>query len=201
MQRPRVRNGLLALHKRYGKLLNLRVSLDHHTRELHERERGPRSWDRTLAGLDWLAENGFQIAIAGRTCWHESEADCRAAYAELIARRGWPIAADSRQQLVLLPEMDGEHDIPEITTACWGILKKSTRDVMCATTRMVVKRRGADKPTVLPCTLIAYEPAFDMGATLAEAAKANGAMFRDGAVKLCHSHCAKFCVLGGGSCS
>ena len=27
------------------------------------------------------------------------------------------------------------------------------------------------------------------------------AMFEDGAVKLCHPHCAKFCVLGGGNCS
>ena len=26
-------------------------------------------------------------------------------------------------------------------------------------------------------------------------------MFERGAVKLCHPHCAKFCVLGGGSCS
>jgi len=26
-------------------------------------------------------------------------------------------------------------------------------------------------------------------------------MFDNGAVKLCHPHCAKFCVLGGGSCS
>jgi hypothetical protein len=40
-----------------------------------------------------------------------------------------------------------------------------------------------------------------MGATLAEAARADGGMFAQGAVKLCHPHCAKFCVLGGGSCS
>jgi len=40
-----------------------------------------------------------------------------------------------------------------------------------------------------------------MGTTLAEAARADGGMFAKGAVKLCHVHCAKFCVLGGGSCS
>jgi hypothetical protein len=40
-----------------------------------------------------------------------------------------------------------------------------------------------------------------MGATLAEAAEADGGMFDRGAVKLCHPHCAKFCLLGGGSCS
>ena len=66
---------------------------------------------------------------------------------------------------------------------------------------MVVKRKGADKPTVLPCTLIPYDERFDMGATLGASMVADGGMFDDGAVKLCHVHCAKFCVLGGGSCS
>jgi len=63
---------------------------------------------------------------------------------------------------------------------------------MCASSRMVVKRRGAARPAVLACTLIAYEPRFELGATLAEAG---------GAVALNHPHCAKFCVLGGASCS
>ena len=66
---------------------------------------------------------------------------------------------------------------------------------------MVVKRKGAAAPVVLPCTLLPYDAAFEMGQTLAEAARANGGMFDRGAVKLCHPHCAKFCVLGGGSCS
>ena len=40
--------------------------------------------------------------------------------------------------------------------------------------------------------LIAVAAVAAFGATLAEA---------DGAVKLNHPHCARFCVLGGGSCS
>ena len=47
--------------------------------------------------------------------------------------------------------------------------------------------------------MLPYDPAFEMGATLAEAARADGGMFERGAVKLCHPHCAKFCVLGGGA--
>jgi hypothetical protein len=43
--------------------------------------------------------------------------------------------------------------------------------------------------------------AFEMGATLAESLGADGGNFEAGAVKLNHPHCAKFCVLGGGSCS
>ena len=201
MQRPKVKRGLLELNARFGARLTLRVSLDHYARALHEAERGARTWARTIAGIDWLSQNGFRIAIAGRTCWHEDERDTRSGYARLIAEHGWPVDAADPGALVLLPEMDGKHDVPEITTRCWAILKKSPGDMMCASSRMVVKRQGAERPTVLPCTLIAYDPAFEMGSTLAAAAAANGGMFAAGSVKLCHPHCSKFCVLGGGSCS
>ena len=63
---------------------------------------------------------------------------------------------------------------------------------MCASSRMVVKRKGAATPAVLSCTLLPYDEAFELGVTLKEAS---------GAVKLNHPHCAKFCVLGGASCS
>jgi sulfatase maturation enzyme AslB (radical SAM superfamily) len=201
MQRPKMKRGLIALKERFGRRLTLRVSLDHYTQALHEAERGARTWTRTITGLDWLAQNGFRVAIAGRTCWHESEADTRAGYGALIAAHGWPVDPAHPAELVLLPEMDGKRDVPEITTRCWAILKKSPGDMMCASSRMVIKRQGAEQPTVVPCTLIPYDPAFDMGATLAEAARVDGGMFSQGAVKLCHPHCSKFCVLGGGSCS
>lgn len=201
MQRPRTKSGLIELNRRFGARLTLRVSLDHHGRALHEAERGPRTWAKALAGLDWLEANGFKVAVAGRTCWGESETEARAGYARLITERGWSIDPANPSELVLLPEMDGGHDVPEITTRCWAILNKRPGDMMCASSRMVVKRRGAQAPTVLPCTLIPYDPAFDMGSTLAQAKMADGGMFVAGAVKLCHPHCARFCVLGGGSCS
>jgi radical SAM family protein len=201
MQRGSIQRRLVALNGRFGSRLTMRVSLDHHTRALHETERGEGTWDRAIAGLDWLSQNGFHIAIAGRTCWGESEADARAGYAALIADRGWDLDADDPARLMLFPEMDAADDVPEISTACWGILGKSPADVMCSSSRMVVKRKEAALPTVLPCTLLPYDRAFEMGPTLAQAARADGGMFAAGAVKLCHPHCAKFCVLGGGSCS
>ncbi len=201
MLRPRMRDGLLALRKAYGGRLVIRVSLDHYTRERHEEERGPSTFDKTVEGIDWLVREGFALALAGRTMWGESENEARAGYAVLAALRGWPIDAYDRAQLVLFPEMDVRADVPEITEACWSILHKDPREMMCASSRMIVKRKGADAPAVLPCTLLPYDLAFEMGATLAEAARADGGMFERGAVKLCHPHCAKFCVLGGGSCS
>ena len=72
------------------------------------------------------------------------------------------------------------------------ILSVRPQDMMCATSRMVVKRKGEAHPVVMPCTLLPYQDDFIMGRSLAEAA---------GSVKLNHPHCARFCVLGGGSCS
>ena len=199
--RPHIRNGLLALRDAYGDQLSLRISLDHYSKALHEEERGARSFDKTLEGIDWLAAEGFSVSIAGRTCWGETEDAARNGYAELIAAHGWPLDADDGASLMLFPEMDERADVPEITEGCWGILGKSPDDVMCSTSRMVVKRRGADAPVVLPCTLLPYDPAFEMGTSLAEATHADGGMFDHGAVKLCHPHCSKFCVLGGGACT
>ena len=88
--------------------------------------------------------------------------------------------------------MDTRVEVPEITTACWGILNKHPEAVMCASSRMAVMRMFAEKPAVLACTLLPYDPQFELGTALAEAE-------RD--VSLNHPHCAKFCVLGGASCS
>lgn len=201
MQRPKVKQALLALQKNHGSRITLRVSLDHYTSDLHEKERGSDTWDKALAGMDWLNANGFSIAIAGRTCWGETEAHSRKGYGELIARLGWRIDPANAGQLVLFPEMNEREDVPEITTACWDILSKRPDQQMCASSRMVVKRKGADSPAIVPCTLLPYDPAFEMGSTLAASLNADGGNFRNGAVKLNHPHCSKFCVLGGASCS
>ena len=56
----------------------------------------------------------------------------RRGYAQLSAARGWSIDAFDPRELMLFPEMDESADVPEITTACWGILHKSPSDVMCS---------------------------------------------------------------------
>ncbi len=87
----------------------------------------------------------------------------------LFAELGLAIDASDPARLVLFPEMDARPDVPEITESCWGILGKQPGDVMCAGSRMVVKRRGAARPAVVSCTLLPYDQAFELGATLAEA--------------------------------
>ena len=182
---------LIDLNRRLGERLTVRVSLDHYTQTCHELERGVYSWKPAINGIRWLSDNGFSLNIAGRTYWQESKASLRAGYAALFAEIGIAVDANDHTALTLFPEMDERFEVPEITDACWGILGVDPNTMMCAASRMVVKRKGADRPVVLPCTLLPYDLQFEMGHTLEQAA---------GMVKLNHPHCARFCVLGGGSC-
>jgi MoaA/NifB/PqqE/SkfB family radical SAM enzyme len=183
---------LLALREEFGDRLTIRVSVDHHDPLIHEQERGRRSWAPTLDGLVWLARNGFKLDIAGRRFTEETEDSLRAGFARLFAEHRIDVDAWNPVRLMLFPEMERECDVPEITAACWGILHKSPDDVMCAGARMVVKRRDSLTPAVVACTLLPYDPRFEMGPTLSEAS---------GPVSLNHPFCASFCVLGGASCS
>jgi uncharacterized Fe-S cluster-containing radical SAM superfamily protein len=192
MMRPEMQRGLRDLAAEFGERLTLRVSVDHWSAQLHDIERGRGSFAATLEGMRWLRDAGIRMAVAGRTVWGETEADGREGYAALFAREGFAIDAGDPGATVLFPEMDASAEVPEITTACWGILGKDPGGVMCASSRMVVKRKGAARPAVVACTLLPYEAEFELGATLAEA---------EGEVALNHPHCAKFCVLGGASCS
>jgi hypothetical protein len=183
---------LLGLRHRYDDRLTIRVSIDHYGRAVHELERGKRSWAPTIDGLKWLAEQGFSINVACRYLSGEPEAAIRRGFARLFAELDITLDAYDPVTLMIFPEMDASVDVPEITEACWGILNKSPDSVMCATSRMVVKHKGAAQPSVVACTLLPYDPLWDLGASLAGAT---------GAVPLNHPHCAKFCVLGGAACS
>jgi len=169
----------------HGSSIVMRVSLDHHGRELHEAERGPGSWAKALDGLAWLARAGFRVAVAGRRSGEE--ADAKAGYERLFATLD--IAPD---HLVLFPTMDDAADVPEISEGCWDILGVSSSAMMCASSRMVVKARGEALPHVVACTLLPYDERFAMGERLADAIRP---------VALNHPHCARFCALGGASCS
>jgi sulfatase maturation enzyme AslB (radical SAM superfamily) len=168
--------------------LTMRVSLDHHSRAVHEAERGPGTWGKALDGLRWLEGEGFTTAIAGRQLPGESLDQAQAGYSALCRSEG--LAAEAG--LVLFPAMDSAADVPEITEACWDILRIAPTTMMCASSRMVVKARGAPRPHVVACTLLPYDAQFALGPTLADAAPE---------VALNHPHCARFCVLGGATCS
>lgn len=185
------REDLLALLPRFGERLTIRVSVDHHDPALHRQERGRRAWEPMLEGLRWLSGAGFHLAVAARTRWGDDEPALRSGFAELFAAEGIAVDAHDPERLVLFPEMDARAPVPEITEACWGILGVDPAKVMCASSRMVVKRKGAREPAVAACTLLPYDPRFELGSRLADAL---------GTVPLNHPHCAEFCVLGGSSC-
>ena len=184
--------GLLALLDRYGERLVLRVSIDHFRPELHEQERGRRSWAPTIDGLRWLSDHGFALRVAGRLRWGDGEGALRDGFNALFQAEGIKVDAYSPEALVLFPEMDETADTPEISAECWDLLGVRPEDMMCASSRMVIRRNGAAAPEVVSCTLLPYTTAFCLGSRLADSL---------GEVSLNHPHCSRFCVLGGGRCA
>lgn len=192
MMRPRVQQALLAIGSDLRDRLVMRISLDHYSAELHDSERGKGSFEISLKGMRWLHEHGFQMHVAGRTRWGEKEAAAREGFARLFAENGFGIDAHDPVACMLFPEMDEKADAVEISQGCWNTLGKDPAKVMCASARMVVKRKNSASPTVVACTLLSNDLQFELGSRLADAEKT---------IHLNHPHCSTFCVLGGASCS
>ena len=154
--------------------------------------RGKNTFDVMLEGLTWLSQNNFNYTLATRLLWNENEDQLRDNFNNFIIKHNLKLDSKSEQQLVTFVEMDENIDTPEITTACWSILGKNPDDIMCSWSRMVVKKRGMLKPSVIACTLLPYDDEFDLGQNLTNSLQK---------IYLNHEHCSKFCVLGGSSCS
>jgi hypothetical protein len=187
----RFKSTLARLSSIFGRAMRMRVSLDDYRAAIHDRERGRGSYAKTVEGLRWLISAGVAVELAGRTLSGDSEDQLRHGFARMLRTQSIPIDAFDPAQLVIFPEMNAAADPPEITPACWSILGVSPSDLMCATGRMVVKRRNAGRPVVVACTLLPYDSRFELGHSLAEAGRP---------VHLAHPHCATFCVLGGAAC-
>ena len=172
--------------------LTIRVSIDHYNKTKHEEVRGKGTYEVMMKGLNWLSKNNFNFALATRLLWDESENNLRQNFQEFINTYQLNLDAYSNKQLVTFAEMDEKIDTPEITTDCWGILNKDPNDIMCSWSRMVVKKKGSKKPSVIACTLLPYDEEFDLGESLTNSLQK---------IYLNHKHCSKFCVLGGSSCS
>jgi uncharacterized radical SAM superfamily Fe-S cluster-containing enzyme len=188
----RCQGALARLHARFEERLALRVSLDHYSSKAHERIRGVGSFEPAVAGLDWLARHGFAVTVAARFTGEEPEPEFRAGFTELFRKIGVELNASDPRHLVLFPELTESALPPEVGETCWRALSSRGRSVMCATSRMVVHRKGERSPRVVACTLHPYAPDFDLGGTLAEARET---------VTLNHPHCARFCAFGQASCS
>ena len=183
---------LLEYNEKFSRFFSIRVSLDHYSKDEHEKERGKNTFFPTLDNLKWFVENQFKISIAGRVLKEETMETALKGFQQLLNEHNIPLLLNDTN-LVLFPEMKKDNrETPEITTKCWAILNKKPEDLMCASERMIVKPKGEKKAKVQACTLIPYEEEFQLGYTLKESFKT---------IHLNHPYCSSFCVLGGSSCS
>jgi MoaA/NifB/PqqE/SkfB family radical SAM enzyme len=88
-------NNLIELNKKYPDQLFLRVSLDHYTQAVHEKERGPRTFDGTLHMMKELYDLGFKLSIAGRSITTESIDEAINGYQKLLEQNEIDLTLDS----------------------------------------------------------------------------------------------------------
>jgi predicted phosphodiesterase len=181
--RPMLRHqaALARLLADFSGRLRLRVSLDHYLPARHDELRGQGSFAASLKGVRFLAEAGPGLTVAARTPWGETEAMMRAGFGALFAEEG--VALDPAA-LVLFPEMDVSSPAPPVTAAALAAVP-AEKPVMCASSRMVVWRKGAEAASFTPCTLLPGRDLVDARAP----------------VTLDHPFCGQFCVYGGASCA
>ncbi|MBR71557.1 MAG: radical SAM protein [Rhodospirillaceae bacterium] len=183
---------LLLLQDTYGDLIKLRISIDHYKEKYFAEERGKNSWNSMCLGLNWLNDHGFNFTIAARKLWNEPEEKIRDGFQDFFNSLKLRLDPYNNEHLVIFPEMPIEGTTQKITKNCLDILDISIDKIMCARSRMIVKKRESQETVVMPCTLIPYEKNFELGSTLTKANKD---------ITLNHPNCSSFCILGGGSCN
>ena len=183
---------LVRLRHRFPDNLIVRVSIDHYDKKIHEMERGIGTWETAINGLIWLSNQHFECRVAGRRPALETEEQSRLGYAKLFSKHQIHINAEDPEQLVLFPEIDSSRPAQELSTTCLSTLNVERSHLMCSNSRMVIRRKNTNKPTVVACTLITQDQHFELGADLAGSNKT---------IALNHPFCTQFCVLGGATCS
>lgn len=174
------------------KNLTIRISIDHYKKEKHEKNRGRDTWNKLIDNLVWLNKNNINLNIASKILEDENEHQVRKGFESLFKNIKVNLDVFKKDILVLFPIMNFVEPATEITQECWKILNKDPSQIMCASSRMIVKKKNQKNTKVLACTLITKDKNFELGSNLVSAKKK---------VYLNHPFCSQFCVLGNSSCS
>ena len=159
MQRPRLRSGLLGV----ARCLWRPAHAPGEPRPLHPRRCTRRSAGREHSPRRSTASTGSP-GSGSSSRWPAAPAGARARRICARASRRWRatgLAASTRtiprssccsRRWTRRPTCRRSRKPAGASSA------RAPRDVMCASSRMVVKRKGAAGPVVLPCTLLPYDP-------------------------------------------
>jgi hypothetical protein len=161
-------NGTAPLIKRVHQLqalraqpndLAFRVSIDFPSEQLHDTGRGWGNFKKAIEGLRLLQQAGFSVSIARQAAAGEDPGAIAASFAALMRANHLPPDVP----VYALPEMGR----PGVAGDESGLTAPVT--AMCTYSRMILKRRG--RVRCYACAFTDDDERFDLGATLAEAAK------------------------------
>ncbi len=148
--------------------LAFRVSIDHPDEKRHDAGRGWGNFRRALEGLALLKQRGFHVSVTRQTAVDEDRVAVDRAFRALFARQQLP----EDIAVIALPD----YGLPGAARPAAPVgadelgrdpMNDARRDLMCAMSKMVIKRGGVMR--VYACPLVDDDGEFDQGATLAEA--------------------------------
>ncbi|WP_426415645.1 radical SAM protein [Aestuariirhabdus sp. LZHN29] len=171
--------------------VSFRVSLDYPQQAAHDAGRGAGSFQMAIEGMQILQQLGFHLSVARQMTLDEDGAAVEAEYRQLFRRHG----LDESLRLVAFPDFlppGASADVPDISENCMTQYQneESRRQFMCASSKMVVKKRG--KLGVYACTLVDDDEDYNQGSSLREALTER--------VSMKHHRCFS-CFSFGSSCS
>jgi sulfatase maturation enzyme AslB (radical SAM superfamily) len=150
----------LQLLKQLPHMLSFRVSIDHPNEKLHDAERGWGNFRRAMDGIRLLYNAGFDVSIARHAKFNEDTRGVNARYSELLRKHDLP----QDLKLAPLPEL-GRPGVQSNAILTQADLTNSSHPLMCATSRMVLKRDGQMR--VYACALTDDDNRFDLAPSLA----------------------------------
>jgi molybdenum cofactor biosynthesis enzyme MoaA len=171
--------------------ISFRVSIDHHTAEKHDVERGKGNFAKALKNMKKLQEQGFNVSLARQSEKNEDKEVVNGLFQKVF--NDYEIKADTR--IISFPDFappSTQVDVPEITEDCMTRYQnEETRaKFMCHYSRMIVK--NGDSLKIFACTLVDDDDRYATMGTLAESMNTK--------TLLGHHRCFA-CFSGGASCS
>ncbi len=171
--------------------LSFRVSIDHYTEEVHDRERGKGSYSRSLKNMKQLQDNGIHVSLARQSEKGEDFESVDSQYKSMLK----DYAINESMHIVAFPDFSPPEtvvDVPEITENCMTQYhtQETRSQFMCHFSRMLVKKNEAID--VYACTLVDDDESYSVKGSLKASLEKR--------VLMRHHRCFA-CFSGGASCS
>ena len=184
-------DALCALQDKQQYPISLRISIDSHDENTHDKSRGKGNFAKAFIGMRMLHNRGFNVSLARHIIQHEDTAQVNQHYQNLFELNGLP----SDTNIVAFPDFlppGALPDVPHITTSCMTKYQteQQQKSYMCANSKRIEKKN--QQMQVYAYTLVDDDSDYFLSTSLSKSMEQK--------INLKHHRCYS-CFAHGASCS